>query len=304
MSKSTEIDRVCAALEESARLAGTVCDRANVLPVLQAFGDDLPHAMIVFGVQAGTGHVGELDYSFTVPATVTDPYPHALAHHLTAPTDHPVASLLAEVRDHWPVAEYFVDAGIVGGFKKLYAHFPQHLQKVSDLTALDSVPDAVAANADLFARHGLDQIAMIGVDYRHRTMSLYFHFGPGGQLTPDTLGSLLREAGMPEARREVLQFAHTSLRGNITLGWDSPDILRIAFAPPPVRGLDPAALPGRTGAHLEAFARRAPRRYDGEQVNLFAVKWVPGEEYLEMCSYYQLSALQRQLLTTAPHTER
>ncbi|SNX88195.1 aromatic prenyltransferase Orf2 [Streptomyces sp. TLI_55] len=304
MSRTADIEKVCSALEESAQLVGAVCARDKVLPVLNAFGDELSQAMIVFGVQAGVQHIGELDYSFTVPSTVADPYGHAVAQGLTTATDHPVGSVLADIRERWPITEYFVDAGIVGGFKKLYAHFPQTMQKVSDLVALPSMPDSVAANAEVFARHGLTEVAMVGVDYRHKTVSLYFHFGPDGRPEPAAIGAFLREIGMPEPEQRVLEFAHRSLRANITLGWDSPDILRVAFAPPPVRGLDPAAIPGRLGPHIEKFARQTPRVYEGEQVNLFAVKWVRGEEYLEICSYYQLSALQQKLLAEAPQPQR
>lgn len=302
MSRTAEIQKVYAAIEESAALVGATCAREKVWPVLDAFGDALPEAMIVFGAQAGDRHAGELDYSFTVPGTIGEPYAHALSKGLLAATAHPVSSVLRDVQERWAVKEHFVDAGVCGGFKKIYAHFPDDMKKVAELAALPSIPPAVAANADLFARHGLDRVAMIGVDYRHRTVSLYFHFGPDGRPAPSTIRALLGDLGMPDPQERVLEYAHRSLRTNVTLGWDSPQVIRIAFAPPPVRGLDPSAIPGRIGPHIEKFARIAPRVYDGEQVNMFAVKWMRGEEFLEICSYYQLAALQQKLLTQAPGT--
>ncbi|WEP01005.1 aromatic prenyltransferase (plasmid) [Streptomyces sp. FXJ1.172] len=303
MSRTAEIERVYSAIEEGSRLLGAACSRDKVLPVLDAFGDALPEAMIVFGGQAGDRHKGELDYSFTVPRSIGDPYPHALSKGLVAETDHPVGSVLSDIQGRWPIGEYFVDAGVVGGFKKLYAHFPDDMQKVSEIAAIPSMPRAVAANADLFARYGLDKVAMVGVDYRHKTVSVYFHFGPDGRPTPGTIRAMLGDLHMPDPAQEMLEFAHRSFRANITLGWDSPDIIRVAFAPPPVRGLDPSAVPGRMAPGMEEFARTAPRVYTGGRVNLYAVKWMRGEEFLEVNTYYQLAGLQEKLVVEAPREQ-
>ncbi|MEU3664448.1 aromatic prenyltransferase [Streptomyces sp. NPDC032940] len=304
MSRTAEIEKVYSAIEEGSRLLSAHCTREKVWPVLDAFGDALPEAMIVFGGQGGDRHAGELDYSFTVPASIGDPYPHALSKGLVAETDHPVGSVLSDIQGRWPIKEHFVDAGVVGGFKKLYAHFPDTMQKVSEIAAIPSMPPAVAANAGLFARYGLDHVAMIGVDYRHKTVSVYFHFGPDGRPAPSTIRSLLLELGMPDPDDRILEFAQRSLRVNITLGWDSPDIIRVAFAPPPVRGLDPSEIPGRMPEIMERFARTAPRAYTGGRVNMYAVKWMRGEEFHEVCTYYQLTELQKKLLTEAPEEQR
>ena len=74
--------------------------------------------------------------------------------------------------------------------------------------------------------------------YKSKTMSLYFQFDPEGRPDPVTIGSMLREIGMPEPDERTLEFAHRAMRANITLGWDSSKILRVAFAPPPARALE------------------------------------------------------------------
>ncbi|TGB13377.1 aromatic prenyltransferase [Streptomyces sp. MZ04] len=304
MSRTAEVERVYSAIEEAAGLLSAVCSRDNVWPVLDAFGDELAEAMIVFGGQAGDRHAGELDYSFTVPSSIGNPYPHALSRGLVTETDHPVGSVLSDIQGRWPIKEHFVDAGVVGGFKKLYAHFPDNMQKVSDIADIPSMPRAVAENAALFARYGLDQVAMIGVDYRHKTVSVYFHFGPDGRPEPSTIRALLSDLGMPEPDEPTLEFAHKSLRVNITLGWETGDVIRVAFAPPPVRGLDPSALPGQLTPRMEEFARVSPRAYAGGRVNMYAVKWMRGEEFHEVCTYYQLTPWYEKILTDAPKEQQ
>ncbi|MFJ2162819.1 aromatic prenyltransferase [Streptomyces sp. NPDC087856] len=305
MSADIDAEKLYSAIEESARLVGAPCSRDKVRPVLDAFGGTFDNAMVVFSVLTGQHHAGQLDYCFTISPDITDPYATALASGLTEETGHPVASLLAELHaQDWDITEHFTDCSAVSGFKKIYAHFPRDLQKVTTLAALPSMPPAVTANLGLFARHGLDEVAMTGIDYRSRTVSLYFQFTEHNSPPPSTLAALLREIGLPPASEGMLEFAAGSFRANVTLGWDSPDIARVAFAPPLGPGLDLAKIPAPAEAPLQHFARAAPRAYTGERMNLFAVKWLPTGEFLEICSYYRLPAAYepvRLMHTRTPH---
>lgn len=299
MSGSAKVEDVTSAVEESARLVGAAYSRDKVWPVLNAFGEALAEAMVVFNVQTGERHAGQLDYSFTVPPGIGDPYAHALSNGFVTETDHPVGSLLSDIQGRCDISEHLIDCGAAAGLRKLYAHFPQDQQKVSSLADIPSMPRAVAENADLFARYGLDSVAMIGIGYNSKTMSLYFQFDADSRPEPKAILSMLREIGLPEPNERMLEFAHRALRANITLGWDSSKITRVALAPPPARGLDPSAVPARMESHIARFAASAPRAYDGERVNLFAVKWMADGEFLEVCSYYQLSAMQQKLFIAA-----
>ncbi|MFD3701038.1 aromatic prenyltransferase [Streptomyces sp. NPDC058646] len=290
VSGVTEVEKLYSALQESARLVGAPYSRDKVQPILTAFGDALADGVVVFSVQTGGRHSGELDYSFMAPPGLGDPYPHAVAHGFITESDHPVHSVLSDIQGRWGIREHFVDCGVVGGFKKLYAHFPDDLQKVSALAAVPSVPRAVAENADLFARYGLDEVAMIGVDYKRRTMNLYFQFSPDGRPGAEAIGSMLREIGLHEPDQRMLEFAQKSMRANITFSWDSPRIVRVAFAPPPGLGLDPAAVPAPIEPHIERFVTTAPRAYEGERMTLFGVKWFPDGEFIDVCTYYRLSS--------------
>ncbi|MEZ0069972.1 hypothetical protein ABIA32_006020 [Streptacidiphilus sp. MAP12-20] len=290
MSGDTAAEELYSAIEESAHLVGAACSRDNVWPILSAFGEGLAEALIVFSVQTGGRHAGELDYSFTTPPGFGDPYPHALSHGFVSETDHPVGSVLSDIQGRWAIREHFIDAGVVGGFKKLYAHFPDDLQKVSALADIPSMPSAVAENASFFARYGLDEVAMIGVDYNRRTMNLYFQFAAEGRPEPSAILSMLREIGLHEPDQRMLEFAQKSMRANITLSWDSPKIVRVCFAPPPGRGMEPSAVPAPIEPHIERFVTSAPRAYDGERMSLYGVKWFPDGEYIDVCTYYRLAA--------------
>lgn len=303
MPAPTAVEKLYTAIEESARLVGGRCSPEEVRPVLAAYQDTFADGGVVFSAQTGQRYAGELNYAFTLPAGIGDPYGHALAHGFLPGTDHPSGALLTDLGAGGPVTEHFADCLARGGLRKLYAHFPRDLRGVADLAEVPSMPPAVGENLDLFARHGMGPVAMVGINYEHRTVSLYFQFSPEGRLAPATIGSLLRETGLPPADERMLEFASRSFRANVTLGWASPRIGRLTFAPPPGPGLRLADVPAPADAYLDEFATTAPRSYGGERINLFAVKWQPDGQFIEVCSYYQLPAGYEPMRLMALHKE-
>jgi hypothetical protein len=296
MSGATPAEDVYATIEESARLTGAPCSHEKTWPILAAYGAALTGAGLVLSVSTGEHPPAELDYTLTVPATAGDPHAIALAHGLVTGTDHPVGTLLADVQERVTVSEHLVDCGTVSGFSKIYAHFPYTLLGVPELAAAPSAPPAVAANADLFARHHLHDIAMIGIDYKHRTVNLYFAQLPDAFREARNILSLNRAIGLPEPHEQMVEFAAKSFRVYVTLSWDSPTIERICFAHPPVRDWDPTTLPVRVEPDIEKFVRDSRRTYTGRPVVIAAAKWAPEGAYLNLGPYSRLSPLMRTLL--------
>ena len=300
MSGDTGAEKLYSAVEESARLVGATFARDDVRPILAAYEGTFDGGGIIFSAQIGGNGLGELEYTVQVSG-IDDPYAHALAHGFLEKTDHPVGTLLSEVKERIRVDEYFIDCGVTGGFKKVYANFPRGLRSVSEIARIPSAPPALTGNADLFARYGLDEAALIGIDYRRKTMNVYFQLPPerAGHLRRTTILSMLRDIGLPQPDERMLRFACTAYRIYATFSWDSPTIQRISFAPLPCRGLDLSALPARLEPQIERFMRNAPLTYTGGRISASAVKWSPLGEFLDLGSYYQISPLQLKIFTAA-----
>lgn len=301
MSGAADVEAVYSAIEESAGLMDVVCSRAKVWPILSSYQDVFTESVIVFSVATSKRHAGEVDYTITVPAGGDDPYALALANGLTEKTDHPVGALLPDVQERCPVGGYAIDAGVVGGFKKIYSFFPQDdLQTVSKLADIPSMPRSLAANAEFFTRHGLaDRVTMLGIDYQQKTVNLYFGKLAPECLEPASITAMLQDIGLPEPNAPMLEFAQKSFAIYVTLNWESAKIERICFAVPPGRNLitlDPSALPARIEPEFEHFARKAPYAYDGERMLVYGVTWSPGGQYYKLGSYYQLPPQTRKLL--------
>ncbi|HEX6760446.1 MAG TPA: aromatic prenyltransferase [Propionibacteriaceae bacterium] len=297
MSGGTDAEQLYSAIEESARLVGAACSRDKVWPILKAYEDALTtDGGIVFSAHTGAGQARELEYTIQVSG-IDDPYARALSNGFVAETDHPVGALLSDIQDRISIDLYAIDGGVVGGFKKIYAVFSRDLQGVSKLAGIPSMPRALAANSGFFARHVLDDAAVIGIDYRSRTMNVYFQLPAPGSVQPKTILSMLREIGLPDPDERMLELACKSYRIYATLGWDSSRIQRISFAPQPRRGLDLSALPARLEPEIEQFMRGAPHTYAGERIRTSVVKWSHAGEFLDLGSYYQISPLQLDAIT-------
>ncbi|MEU5902608.1 MULTISPECIES: aromatic prenyltransferase [Streptomyces] len=297
MPQATGINEVCSAIEEAARLAGVPARPDAVRPIVAAFADGLHEAGVVYSVSTSQSAPAELDFTLTVPTRAGDPYATALAHGFITPAGHPVDTLLADLQGHCTISEYLVDGGVAGGFNKIYAHFPQDVQDVAKLAELPSMPPALARSLDLLARHGLSDVAMIGIDYPRRTVNLYFTQLSEHSRAPKTLLALHRELGWPAPDETMLAFARRSFRIYTTLGWDSAGIERICYAPPPARGWDRAALPVPVTDRVAHFVDHAPRAYSGEPIVIAAVKWAPEGAYLNLGPYFQLSPLMRKVIS-------
>ncbi|MFI5933940.1 aromatic prenyltransferase [Actinoplanes sp. NPDC051494] len=271
-------------IEQSAGVLGVPCSRDKVMPILSIYGDALARAVIAFRVATGQDHAGDLDCRFTVPLEV-DPYQLAVANGLLAPTGHPVADLLADVRAHCPIDSYGIDFGVVGGFKKIWLVLPRgDLQLVSKLAGIPSMPRSLGASLDFFARHGLgDTVGLLGIDYRKRTVNVYFGEPPAEGFGPEAVRSMLREVDQAEPSAQMLGIGQRAFGVYVTLNWDSPQVERICFA---VATSDPAELDVPLDPRVELFVKHI----QASEVNtrfVYAVASQPDGEYYKLQSYYR-----------------
>ncbi|WP_234441839.1 aromatic prenyltransferase, partial [Streptomyces sp. WM6386] len=199
MSGTAQLADLFAGVEESAALIDVSCSREKVWPVLAAYEDALPQAIIAFRVATDSHHEGEFDCRFTLPRHI-DPYLRARAHGFITETGRPAESLLADIQRHCPIDSYGIDFGIVGGFRKIWVYFPggssQSLAKLRDdlLDAFgDSAQTGKTAGLD-FSQHKMTLLlgwAMQRDAHIHGLITEPGH-------TPDEVRGRLLDTGVPE----------------------------------------------------------------------------------------------------------
>src|ERR1022692_4293078 len=138
MSTATKTEAVYSAIEEACGLVDVPYSRDKVQPVLSAFdGGVSEDSVIVLCMAGGERHRGDIDYNFTVPTTVGDPYQNAVSNGLIEGTDHSVSTLLSDIAERCRVSFFGVECGVVDGFKKTYVFFPMdQLGSLSTLAAI------------------------------------------------------------------------------------------------------------------------------------------------------------------------
>ncbi|MFJ3671299.1 aromatic prenyltransferase [Streptomyces sp. NPDC090106] len=290
MSGTTQPVDVYAAVEASAGLIDVTCAHDKVWPVLKAYEDVLPQAIIAFRVATNARHEGEFDCRFTMPVSI-DPYLRARAHGFVTETGRPAETLLADIQRTCPIDSYGIDFGVVGGFRKIWVYFPGgHSQSLAALRDLPSMPPALAENFDFFAERGLaDKVDVVAVDYRSGTVNLYFTGFTGEVSRPSEVLAMHRAMGMPDPSEQMLRFCEKAFGFYTTLSWDSPHIQRFAFS---VKTQDPLSLPARLGPKIEHFLQNVA--YGGDDPKMvYAAMTSSGEEYYKLQTYYRFRTRSR-----------
>lgn len=278
------VQALYSAIEEAAGLLEVAYSPDEVLRILDLYGDELAQTPVAFRVATGARRAGELDCRFFAPRGV-DPYQVALDNGLLEKTDHPVGDLLADIAAACPVDGYGIDFGIVGGFKKIWIVLPRtDLQQVAKLAAVPSMPISLGESLDFIARHGLgDTAGLIGIDYRHRTVNVYFGEPPADGIPAESVRTMLREVDQAEPSEQMIELGRQAFGVYVTLNWDSPKIERICFA---VATTDPAGLPVELDGRIQLFVEHV-QKADPDTKFVYAVASQPDGEYYKLQSYYQ-----------------
>ncbi|MFD5453058.1 aromatic prenyltransferase [Streptomyces sp. NPDC003470] len=287
MSETAGAAELRAVVEDSARLLGVACSHDTVAPVLSAYAETFDHdaTVVAFRVATGKRHIGELDCRFTTHPTHRDPYALALSNGLTPRTDHPVGALHSALQERLPVDSHGIDFGVVGGFKKIYSFLtPDALQDVQALIGIPSMPRSLAANRDFLTRHGLDdRVGVVGIDYPHRTVNVYFNDVPAECFEPGTIRAMLRESGFVEPSEQMLELGTSAFGLYVTLSWDSARIERICYA---VTTTDLQTLPVRVAPEIEKFVSSVPHS-GADRKFVYGVALAPEGEYYKLESHYK-----------------
>lgn len=297
MSAAADVERVYRAMEEAAGLLDVTCARDKVYPLLTAFQDKLSESVIVFSIANGRRSI-DLDFSISVHPSQGDPFATVVEKGLFPATGHPIDELLVDTQKALPIWLFAVDGEATSGFKKTYAGFPtDDMPGVAQLSAIPSMPPAVAENAELFARYGLDKVQMLSMDYKKRQVNLYFSDLDRKTLEPESVLALVRELGLHIPSELGLEFCKNAFSVYPTLNWESGKIDRLCLA---VISTDPTLAPTQDPADVELFhkyATNAPYEYVGEQRTLvYGLTLSPTEEYYKLGSYYHITDLQRNLV--------
>jgi hypothetical protein len=160
-----------------------------------------------------------------------DPYAIAVEHGYLMPQGHPVEQLIYDLRDNFPTLGYGVDLSASYGMEKIWP-LVQTAVRVEDLYDLPSMPRSLQATDAYFKKYDLKWTSLYAIDYRHKSMNIYFMFPERGHFSPATTGEMIRDLGFEVPDQAELEVNSQVGALYYTFTWDSPVCTRISYAVP------------------------------------------------------------------------
>ncbi len=196
----------------------------------------------------------ELSVRYIDCTTPHDPYKIAVEHGYLKPTGHPIEQLIYDLRDHFPPLGYGVDAAASYGIEKIWP-LVQSAVKIEDLYTLPSMPPSMRNCDAYFKKYDLKWTSLYAIDYRNKSMNIYFMFPERGHFSPETTGEMISDLGFTPPDLDELKVNSQVGALYYTFDWDAPTCTRISFAVPH----QPASnFPMHWDAKIARLMREAP----------------------------------------------
>ncbi len=153
------------------------------------------------------------------------PYEAAVQNGLIVPDDHPIYQLYNEAMMAYPAPGHGVDLGTRNGMEKIWV-FPKGDVPIQEAVQLPSLPPAAREHLGFFQKYGLEGLIVLGIDYLHKTVNLYFRTPPEPERSEKLL-QMLQELGF-QAGEEAATFPKT-LSVYFTFGWHTSKCIRVSM---------------------------------------------------------------------------
>lgn len=248
---TTDLTRLTGDIARAAELADAPFDHEKTRRILDAFEPYFSGSPVSF--RTSTKARRELNVRYVELESLHDPYGIALAQDLI-PAGHPADEVMREIQARYPVLGYGVDFGAAYGVEKIWPFFPHRPQPLDRVCALPCLPASVGDAAGMMAKYDLTEVSIFGVDFRHRTVNLYF-LKPPGFFAPGRLAAMISELGFDVPNDELLQHCGTSVPIYFTFSWTSPVVERLCFA---AVAPTPDAVPVHLHPIIERYVAGAP----------------------------------------------
>jgi hypothetical protein len=276
-----DLESIYSAVADTARLLGVACDQDELWPVLRAYEAGFTSGGVALRTTTRARRSGELSVRYLGPAGDPDPYLLALDRRFTTKADHPVDRLHQEIQDRGTVMFRGVDVGAASGFEKVWSIYADNgATSIGAMSRTPAMPPSVGGNLDYFVRHGLNKVTGIGVDYRRRSVNVYFSFID----TRDTakISTMFYDLGFRLPDKDELEMCRQAFAVYFTFTWDSPEIERVCF---PIRVFEPDLMPSHLDPLIERFVKGA-RFYSEDRAYIYAITSSRHSQYYKVENFY------------------
>jgi hypothetical protein len=275
-----DLDRLCADIASAADIAGAPYDSVVTREVLNAYRNFYSGAPVTFGTSTRDEEERRLSVRYMELQIPHDPYYTALAREFVSLADHPVYDLIPEIRSRFPMRGYGVNLDVSCGLTKIWPFIsPQPLEY---LFGLSCMPESIKALGHYFYNHRLDIVNMLALDFRAKTVDVFFSIENPGEFNRERIASMIEEPGFKAAGKKIREYCTRAITLYYTFRWDSPGIEKICFAMP---AYDPDLVPTHLHPLLENYTDRVPILGDTRKF-IFSIAFDRKGNYIEIENDY------------------
>ncbi|MBI5960652.1 MAG: hypothetical protein HY866_18075 [Chloroflexi bacterium] len=207
-----------------------------------------------------TTHKKDVSMRYINFAVRHNPYEMAAANGLIERDGHPIEDLIDQLEPQIDLFGYGSDIAVSHGFEKVWPFFA--MKPIQDIAKLPALPDAVRQHRDYFAKHKMEQVSVMAIDYYHKSLNLYFlmrgpdgTFKPGGTYTREQWVEMFTDLGFAHPTDAELDIFMQAFVVYPTFSWDSQEIERLCVCMP---GGKVEHIPYGLHPITERFVKEAP----------------------------------------------
>jgi hypothetical protein len=253
-SLNTNLHDLLADTIKASELVGVPCNEEAVWRIIEAYGDRFSDSSLAFRTTTHPQHQRDLSLRYTNFFTPHDPYAIAVENGFLVEEGHPLEKLASEAQARFPIFGQGIDISVRNGLEKIWPWFRGRMP-IEQVAALPSIPKAVGDHIEYFKKYDLTGAILFALDFRNKTMNVYF-LTPPGTYTAEQMGGMIGDLGFEVPSQEELQLNTTATFIYHTFRWDSPQVERLCY----VLSAPAEAMPTHLDPVIERFVNGVPRK--------------------------------------------
>lgn len=202
----------------------------KVKAALLAYADQFCRSPVAMRTTTKSPKNNDLAVRYLDLLNISDPDPLtiALSNGFIQDDDHPIFSLFNEIKTNCGGFGYGVDIDATKGFSKIWMAPSIEKNSLELLVTLPHLPQSVKNTINHFCRFGLFTFGLVGFDFDHKTINLYFMIK---EITHPEIGfgQLLSDLGIHLDSEELLHSIRDAHVIYYSFSWTSPHVKRICF---------------------------------------------------------------------------
>lgn len=232
IEKKYDLSQLVEAVAITAERIGAACDKDVLWKTLTVLKEPFEAGGTAY--RTTTQLPRSINVRYMNPWIPDYPFEIAVKNGLIKDNGHPCMKVLPTAMEYFQLGRKGsgfsgVDVGAAYGLEKIWLFFKNSSVPLRQALAMPGLPSSIGAYVDYFEKYQLDKVSLFGVDFRSKTINVYFMAWEIGGLSPTKAAGMLSDLGFTVPSDEVLQHCGRAIPLYYTFDWESPNVQRLCF---------------------------------------------------------------------------